>query len=236
MYHYPPALLPPITDREDYNLTLAMVDDDTLQPIDLSGITLFNSGSSFTGNTWNVTDGPVATTSNTTITIPTFPVTGANNLTGLTLAVGEGLAINPGDPVQISDPTGKNSLIGFVISYAPDTGSLQVQIGWTFEFEIRHPGPRNAQQRYYLPWYDFGAGFDAPLLQANFQNTYLSLIDRNIVMINIPASIVRTIDARDLWSATGAPGTFLANMVGTDSVNTRQLLFGSLPILYGGVR
>lgn len=237
MYHYPPVLLPPFTDREDYTLTLGMFDDVTLEPIDLSGITLFNTGSDFTGSSWQVLvgNGP-ATTSTSTFTIPAFPITGANNLTALTITVDPGLAINQGDPVQILDPTGRNQVSGFVVSYASATGALQVQIGWVFEFEIRRQMPRGVLHCSFTPWYDFGGGPDAPLLLANFANGYLGLADRNIVQINIPAAIVRTMGGRGLWFADGAPGTFLSNMVGTDSINTRQLLFATVPFQYGGVR
>jgi hypothetical protein len=236
MYQYPPVLLPPISDREDYVLTLALFDDATLQPVDFSGITLLNTGSNFTGSSWQVNAGNVVTNSSTTITIPAFPVTGTNNLTALTLTVAPNLAITPGNPVTIIDPTGNNQVTGFTVSYAPTTGSLQVQIGWTFEFEVRRRGPHHMLNQQYVPWYDFGAGFDAPLLSANFTNGYLGLADKNVVQINIPASVVRTIGGHDLFSASGAPNTYLTNMVGTDSVNTRQLLFATTPIQYGGVR
>src|SRR5262245_40648697 len=105
--------LPPITNREDYLLTLSIFDDDTLNPIDLSGITLVNTGASFTSAAWTVIDGSIVTSSSTSITIPALPVTGTNNLTALSIVVGTNLNIIPGDAIQIQDTaTGKNILNG----------------------------------------------------------------------------------------------------------------------------
>lgn len=230
--------LPPFSNREDYLLTLALFDDDTLQPLSLSGITLANTGAPFTSSAWTVTDGAIVTTSATTITIPTFPITGKNNLTALALTVATNLAINPGDPIQIADTlTGLNKLNGYVSSYAAATGALVVQIGWTFQFEIRRGGPRN-QGSGFIPWWDWGTPDDlGPLLTASFSNGYLSLIDMGTVQILIPESVVKTLGATGVFSPSegDAPGTYKACMTGTDGVNTRQFLFGSQPIYYGGV-
>lgn len=230
--------LPPFSNREDYYITLAMFDDDTLLPIDLSGITLATTGNNFTASAWTVTDGAISTTSATSITIPTFPVTGTNNLTALTLTVGTNLAIKPGDPIQIADTaTGKNILNGFVTSYTPSNGSLTVQIGWTFQFEIRRGGPRNTGSGF-IPWWDWGTPDDlGPLLTASFSNGYLSLIDREIVQILIPESVVKTLGSTALFAPSegDAPGTYKVAMTGTDSINTRQFLLGSQPFYNGGV-
>lgn len=228
--------LPPFTNREDYLLTLSVFDDDTLLPIDLSGITLANNVGPFTSNAWTVTDGSINTTSTTSITIPTFPVTGTNNLTALSLTVGTGLAIKPGDPIQIKDTaTGTNILQGFVVSYASATGVLTVQMGWTFQFEIRRGGARNVGDGYQT-WWDWGIPDDlGPILQANFSNGFLSLISNNVLQILIPASIVQTISGTSVFGSDQQPGTFKAAMIGTDSVNTRQFLLGNQAFYFGGV-
>lgn len=238
MYQYA-ATLQPFTNREDYLQTVGLNDDDTLEPIDVSGITLANTGADFTASAWTVTDGGIVTPSTTQITIPMFPVTGSNNLTALSLVVGTGLAIKAGDPVQIADTaTGQNILNGYVVSYASGTGALVVQIGWTFQFEIRRGGPRN-QGVGYDTWFDWGIPDDlAPLLSANFSNGFLSLIDKNIIQILIPESVVKTLGATgSVFTASpgDAPGTYKVGMTGTDSVNTRQLLVASQPFYYGGV-
>lgn len=230
--------LPPFSNREDYLFTLSIFDDDTLQPIDLSGITLANTGASFTASAWTVTDGTIVTTSATSITIPAFPVTQANNLTTLALTVGTGLGIKAGDPINIKDTaTGLNQLNGFAVSYASATGALVVQIGWTFQFELRRGGPRN-QSGGFNTWWDWGTPDDlGPLLSASFANGFLSLIDKNIVQILIPESSIKTLGATGVFSPSegDAPGTYKACMTGTDSVNTRQFLFGTSPFYYGGV-
>lgn len=234
--------LPPFSNREDYLLTLSIFDDDTLDPIALSGFLLANTGAPFTSNAWTIIDGPIITTSNTSITLPTFPITGANNLTALTLTVGVGLGIKPGDLIVGQDTatfplTGKNFWNGFCTSYNAVSGQLVVQVGWTFQFEIRRGGPRN-QGSGFIPWWDWGTADDlGPLLQANFGNGYLSLIDQSVVQILIPESAIRTIGATGVFAPSegDAPGTYKACMTGTDSYNTRQFLFGSQPIYYGGV-
>jgi len=230
--------LPPVSNREDYLLTLSLFDDDTLLPVSLSGITLANTGASFTQSNWTVTDGNIVTTSTTQINIPTFPVTQSNNLTALPLTVGAGLAIKAGDPVQIVDNvTGLNILNGFVTSYNINTGALIVQIGWTFQFEIRRGGPRNSGSGY-ITWWDWGTPDDlGPLLQASFANGYLSLIDVNVIQILIPESVMKTLGSIGPFNSTQAdsPGTYRASMTGTDSVNTRQFLIASQPIYDGGV-
>src|SRR5882672_9109341 len=132
------TLMPAFSNREDYLLTLSVFDDDTLLPVDLSGITLNNTGIPFTQAVWTVVDGDISTSSTTSITIPIFPVTKDNNLTQLALVVGTGLGIVEGDAIKITDTqTLTNSLNGFCVSYDSATGALVVQVGWTFQFEVR---------------------------------------------------------------------------------------------------
>lgn len=235
MFQYA-TYLPPFSNREDYFLTLSMFDDDTLQPIDFSGITLANTGAPFTAGSWTVTNGRSTTASSTVFSIPPFPVTGLNSLTGLGITVGTGLSFNAGDPIQITDTaTGKNVLNGYVVSYAANTGALSVQIGWTFQFEIRQGGFRTVGDGYQT-WWDWGVPDDlGPLLQANFANNFLSLISNNIVQILIPAATMQTLGGTSMFGTQNQPGTFNAAMTGTDGVNVRQFLTGKQPIYNGGV-
>jgi hypothetical protein len=235
------TILPPFTNREDYLLTLAVNDDDTLEPVDLSGIVLA-AGTNFTASAWTVTDGGIITASATQFTIPSFPVTGGgsgNNLTALAITVSTGLAINPGDPITVKDTaTGLNSVTGYVTSYAPNTGAIVIQIGWAFEFEIRRSGPRNTGMGF-VPWLDWGTPGDiGALLSANWGNGYLSLISNNIVQILIPASVIATVGSTSVFAPGegDVPGTYKACMVGTDSINTRQMLLATQAFYYGGVR
>jgi len=217
MYAYP-VQLPTMSNREDLLLPASLVDDDLNQPINLSGTT--GSGT-FSG--WSVAAGAIATTSTTTITIPAFPI--GSQLSELTLTVGAGLAITPGDPVTISDATtGKNTMAGYVTGYAAATGVLVVQIGVTFQFEIRKAGAKHAGSGY-TGWYESGASDTVgPLLSASLGNGIL-ITDLGTIQIAIPERLVRRLEG----------GTYLCGLTMTDSVNTRQLLIASLPIVRGGV-
>src|SRR6516225_7539586 len=98
MYQNQPVLLPPVSNREDLLISVSIFDDDTGDPINLSS-TVTASGMPFSGSNWVVTDGPIATTSATPLTIPTPPI--QDELTALMLTVGTNLAIVPGDAVKI---------------------------------------------------------------------------------------------------------------------------------------
>jgi hypothetical protein len=216
-----PILLPQFSNREDLVLPISIFDDDLNQAINLSGT--LGSG---TFSTWNVTDGAIATTSSTTITIPAFPIN--NQLSALSLTVGAGLGIKAGDPITIMDGvTGANGMTGYVLSYAANTGALVVQIGASFEFEIRrlsNSGPASYGYGYSsypsLGTYDEGS----PEITASLAD-YISITDTGFILIMIPESKMKTL----------SPGTRRASLTMTDSVNTRQLFIAQLPIVSGGV-
>jgi hypothetical protein len=210
-----------------------LFDDDTGSPINLSGTTLANPGSSFTSSAWTVTDGAIVTTSTTPITIPTFPI--GSQLSALSLTVGAGLGIKPGDPITIADTaTGLNTMVGYVTSYTSSNGTLVCQIGWTFQFEIRGETPNNTGSGY-IAWYDFGTPDDqGPILVAGLGNG-ITIIDIGYFQISILESVFKTIlDVPYNSQSNTYARTFLACMTMTDSVNTRQIFTGRLPILYGG--
>lgn len=217
MFAYP-VDLPMMSNREDFLLPVSLFDDDTGNAINLSGTT--GSG---TFSSWNVVDGAIATTSSTTITIPQLPI--GNQLSALPLTVGVGLGILAGDPITITDAaTGLNSMTGYVTSYAATTGALIVQIGVTFQFEIRKAGPKHLGSGY-VTRYDFGV-FDnvGPLLSASLGNGIL-ITDTGYLQITIPERLVRKLEG----------GTYVCALTMTDSVNTRQLMVGSLPVIRGAV-
>jgi len=222
MYGYP-VLWPETSNREDLYRTVSIFDDDTGSAINLSGTTLASSGSSFTGSNWTVTDGAISTSSVTTLTIPTFPI--GSQLTAVSLTVGTGLAIAGDDPVTIADATGLNTMSGYVTSYASTTGALVCQIGMTFQFEIR--GQRHHRFDDYSPFFNIGGGSPlgpAPLISASLGNG-LSIVDSGYLLVNIPEATMRRLHN----------ATYLASLTMTDSVNTRQVFIGKLPVLYGGV-
>ncbi len=206
----PQVFLQPYSNREDFLLTVGIYDDDTGNPVNLSGT--LGAG---TFNNWTVTDGAIATTSVTQLTI------GPN--TALALIVGVGLGIKAGDFITIADPSGLNQMFGYATSYNANNGALVVQVGWSFEFEIRQPrsGFDNSG---YVPFYDIGTPGDTPILSAT-NGTGVSIVDTGIIQILIPEATFRQLHAH----------TYLCNLTGTDGVNTRQIFIGKLPVLYGGV-
>lgn len=218
-----PTFLPMVSNREDFILTVQVFDDDTFEPIDLANSATANM-QSFTGSAWTVRDGAITTTSTTTITIPPFPI--GDELNALALTIGVGLAIKPGDPIQIADtPTGLNTMNGYCVSYASATGKLVVQIGWTFEFEVR-PLPPNWVPGYdYTSWYDVGVAPQQPILKASLAAGTIFVTDLGTLEIRIPESTFKTLRS----------GTYGIGMTMTDSVNTRQLFIGRLPVGWGMV-
>lgn len=219
MYAWP-VDLPAVSNREDFLLSASVVDDETGAFYNMAGVT--GSG---TFNSWTVTDGDIVTASNTSITIPQFPV--GNQLLALALTVGTGLGILAGDPITIADATGNNTMSGYVLSYAAATGALVVQIGVSFQFEIRKIGPRSPGYGYggYGPSYDCGgASGNAPEITASLGNGIL-ITDVGYLQITIPESLFRKLHG----------GTHQVALTMTDSVNTRQLFVGSLPVIRGGV-
>lgn len=227
-------LLPQVTNREDFILIGSIFDDDLGQPINLAGVSTVGN-SAFTSAAWTVTDGAIITTSATSITIPAYPV--GSQLSALALTVAPGLGIKPGDPITIADTaTGLNTMAGYVVSYASATGALVVQIGWTFEFELRGDTPNNTGSGY-IAWYDFGTPDDqGPIVQATLANGFLTMVDVGFFQINIPEAAMRLVLDTPYNSQSGVLSRTLdVGMTMTDSVNTRQVMLGKLPILYGGV-
>lgn len=224
MYIFP-VILPQVSNREDFLLTVSLFDDDTGNPIALSGTTVAGM-SAFTSSAWTVTDGSIMTTSSTQLTIPVFPIGGT--LLSVALTVGTGLGILAGDPITIADTaTGKNSMVGYVLSYNSSTGALICQIGLAFEFEIRRKGRYPHSGSGYSVYYDIGVASDdasGPLISAQLGNG-ITIIDVGFIQINIPVSIFQKLHAN----------THLAALQMTDSVNTRQVFVGDLPVQYGGV-
>jgi hypothetical protein len=223
------TLLPQFSNREDFLLTAALFDDDTGQPIKLDGCTTAN-GQAFTASAWTVIDGNIATTSANTITIPAFPI--GNQVSALSLTVGIGLAILAGDPVTIKDTaTGKNFMVGFVTSYTSSNGALVVQVGVTFQFEIRRSGPRNNNLDDFSPFFYVGMVLNQPpLISASLALPSPSLssvthIDTGLIQIRVPESIFRQLNHR----------TFRASLTMTDSIDTREVFVAELPVLTGGV-
>jgi hypothetical protein len=228
MYIYP-VQLQKFSNREDFLLTLALYDDDTGSAINLDGTALAIPGVPFTSNAWTVTDGAIVTTSSTSITIPAYPI--GSQLQSLSLTVGLNLGILAGDPIFIKDTaTGKNTMTGYVISYAPTSGALVVQIGQAFFFEIRKwrrgaQGGRTILDGGYSPFYDIGTTNDeGPILSASMGNG-ITITDVGFIQIFIPAAVFGKLHEQ----------TYLVGLTMTDSINTRQIFIGELPVQWGAV-
>lgn len=220
------------SNREDFLTTCAIMDDVTGQPINLTGTILSNPGSPFTNSSWTVTIGTLIVPSTSPLTIPVPPI--GNELAAVTLTVAPNLSIAPGQPVVI-DGGGGNQMLGYVTGYTASTGTLVCQIGFTFQFEIRGDAPTGASAGY-RPYWDFGAPNDAGAILVASLGNGITIIDVGYIQILIPEVQFRGIlDVPYNSQSNQFSTTFKASMTLTDSVNTRQLFIGRLPVLYGGV-
>lgn len=222
----PRVLFPESSNREDLTRSVSIFDDDTGQPINLSGITFLQNPNGFTGSNWQVTDGSIVTPSVSTLIVPGYPI--GNQLLALSQTVGVGLGIQAGDVVTIRDVGGNATMVGYATGYSPATGLLTSQIGWQFSFEIRAQDPHGRGLNSDYSQWDWGGGSpngpgSTPIIQATLGNG-LSIIDIGFVQINIPVTQMQKLRSR----------TYGVGMVMTDSVNTRQVFIGKLPMLYGG--
>jgi hypothetical protein len=217
MYAWP-VLLPAQTNREDFLRTVSLFDDDTGQAIDVSGRTLAVPGD-FTGNAWTVVSGTTVTASVTQLTIKDYPF--GNEMQATSATVGINLPILAGAPVTIADATGKNTMTGYVTSYAPATGVLVAQIGVAFAFEIR--GSHHNHDCDYGASWSAGNGGDAALIAAQLSNG-LSVIDVGKVQVRLPVTLVQKLHHKTYW----------VGMAMFDGSDTRHVFIGELPVLFGG--
>jgi hypothetical protein len=205
--------------------TVSVYDDDTGEPVNLSGITFLQNQNGFTGANWQITDGTLVAFSTTSFTVPGYPI--QNQLLAVTLTVQSGLDILAADPITITDINGNATMVGYVTSYAANTGVLIAQIGLNFQFDISCPDRQRDQNCDYSQWYGWGGGAphgEPAILSASLQGG-LSMIDAGFLLVNIPAAILRQLRLQ----------TYLTAMIVSDSVNTRQVFLGELPILSGGI-
>lgn len=217
MYAWP-VLLPAQSNREDFLKTLSLFDDDTGEAIDVSGRTLAAPGD-FTGANWTVTDGTIITNSTTSLTIKDYPF--GNEMQAIAPIVGKNLGILAGDSVTIADPTGLNTMTGYVVNYTPSTGAMIVQVGCAFDFELR--AHHDHHHGGYVENADFGGG-SGPELRA-LLGSGITVIGLGVLQIRIPAFLIAKLRHR----------TYGVGMTMYDGSDTRQLFIGKQPILSGGV-
>lgn len=229
MYAWP-VLLPAQTNRENFQRTVSLFDDDTGAAIDISGRVLAAAGD-FTAAAWVVTCGVVNTASVSQLTIKDYPF--GNEMLALALTVGVGLAIVAGSPVTIADAaTGRNTMTGYVTSYAPATGKMVCQIGYSALMEIRAGADNNGGGDGYgassfIGTYDGGG---TPILQASLGNG-ISVVDVGKLLVNISANPSATLNTAKLCHKSYNVGMTLFDGDG----DTRQIFVGKLPILNGYV-
>jgi len=126
-------------------------------------------------------------------------------------------------------------MIGYVTGYTNSTGTLVCQIGYSFQFEIRSDAPTGASAGY-RPYFDWGSPNDQGAILIAALGTGISIIDIGYLQIFIPEITFKTILDQPYNSMSNTfSRTFMASMTITDTINTRQLFIGRLPILFGGV-
>jgi hypothetical protein len=216
-----PVLFPVQTNREDFLRTVSLFDDDTGSAIDFSGRTLANPGD-FMGASWTVTDGVIVTASVTPLTIKDYPF--GLEMQAISPIVGKNLAILAGDFVTIADPTGKNTMSGYVTSYAPSTGALVVQVGSAFEFEIRGHHNHDSSCDYSESSSNIGIDTMTPIISSQLGNG-ITVVGLGVLQIRIPAITITKLHHR----------TYGAAMTMFDGSDTRQIFVGRLPMVSGGV-
>jgi len=128
-------------------------------------------------------------------------------------------------PVPSNLLPGPNSMTGYVTSYAASSGALVVQIGNTFQFEIRQLKERNDFDFAFFSSWDWISGHDhAVVLTASLGNG-LMLTGTGRLQIRIPEVQIRKLCHRSYGAA----------LTMTDSQDTRQVFIARLPFQSGGV-
>lgn len=128
-------------------------------------------------------------------------------------------------PVPSSLIAGPNSMTGYVISYAASTGALVVQIGNTFQFEIRRLKEDHDFNFAYTSSWDWTGTTDYGIVLSASLGNGLMMTGTGQLQILIPEWQVRKLRHR----------TYSAALTMTDSQNTRQVFIARLPFQYGAV-
>lgn len=210
-----PVLLPAISNRESMSLLLTVFDDDTGQPLNLSGTTGVGT---FMG--WNVTTPNSNSVFAGSLTIATGVLSITLN-TGLNIAVGDSISL-----VQQSNNT--LTMFGTVVSYISATGALTAQIGMTVQFEARLAGNTTAFafSSGYVPWWDYGSVSNTPALIASVGNG-ITFPDIGQMVVYFPESQIKT-----LQHGTYNVGVTIKS---SDGLDVRQVMIGRLPVFNGYV-
>src|SRR5215472_4601112 len=152
---------------------------------------------------------------------PPTPIVGEDGTTFYVTEDSTGSLVPPGTFAR-----GPNTMTGYVTSYTAATGQLVVQIGCSFQFELRQ-APRSSEwdgfYGYASQW-DFGRSPDVCAITAQLGNG-LTIIDVGVLQVRIPETTVRKL-------------RYVTHRIGltvTDTYDTRQICIAQLPMLSGGV-
>jgi hypothetical protein len=143
--------------------------------------------------------------------------------TGGSVYVTEDSQIFP--PVPSSLKPGPNTMTGYVISYSASSGALVVQIGNTFQFEIRRLKEDHDFNFAYTSSWDWTGTTDYGIVLKASLGNGLMLTGLGQLQIRFPEWQVRKLRHR----------TYGASLTMTDSQDTRQVFIARLPFQYGGV-
>jgi hypothetical protein len=129
-------------------------------------------------------------------------------------------------PVPPTLNPGPNTLTGYITSYDPNTGNMIVQIGPSFQFEIRDLRTRHDFDYAYTSSWDWTGSFNdyGMILSASLGNGVL-ITGPGALQIRFPEATFRKLSHR----------TYGAGLTMTDSVDTRQIFIARLPLQFGGV-
>lgn len=124
--------------------------------------------------------------------------------------------------------TNRESWTQLIALIDPDTDQPFDITGFTIDFEIRKAQPHEQAGSGYVPFYDWGAvESDGPILTASTANGAATIVGTGMIQVYFSQAQMRTLHAH----------TYNCNCIITDptSVNTKQILHATLPILGGGV-
>lgn len=216
-----PVYIPEITNRESWSPTIALYDDDTDEPLNLT-----NTQGQGTYAAWSA---QVSDEINGEVLLTTVSTTSLLIGQGTKTATVElGLDISAGQSVKFlyqSDTT--QWLQGLVTSYNALTGALVFVVSTvTLLLEIRR-ARETRNNSGYIPFYDWDSTTDeGPLLTAEIGDG-ITIVDTGVFQLYFSRDDMRTLD----------PGTYIVGctMESSDGVDVRQLFIGRLPVLSGYV-
>lgn len=214
----------PVTNRESWSQLVAITDDETKQPINLT-----NTQGQGTFNNWSV---QISATLYGAVLLATTSLTSLTIGNGTFAAVvPTGLSITAGQFVTfISQVDTTQWMQGQVVSYNAATGAISFTIATVaIELEIRRVARHGSDfmdsgygANYTLGSYDG----DRPILTASIGNG-ITIVDQGIFQIYFSETAFRALGS--------GMHSVAATLASADGVDVRQLFLGRLPVLSGRV-